>query len=82
MAALVKGFGCRPVVTYAAVPRAGVRKPPRKEPAGAVWAVCRLWIWRGGGLRRGYAGRRNRRRIDYRRREFVVAAAVDGVVLA
>ena len=35
--ASVKGFGCRPVVTYAAVLRAGVRKPPRKEPAGAGW---------------------------------------------
>src|SRR5260370_1098373 len=22
---------------------AGVRKPPRKEPAGAGWAGCRLW---------------------------------------
>jgi hypothetical protein len=29
-----KGFGCRPVVAYAPVVRAGVRKPPRKEPAG------------------------------------------------
>jgi hypothetical protein len=35
--ASVKGFGCRPVVTYAAVLRAGVRKPPRKEPEGAEW---------------------------------------------
>src|SRR5215475_11178753 len=34
-ASLVKGFGCRPVVTYPAVLRAGVGKPPRKEPAGA-----------------------------------------------
>jgi hypothetical protein len=33
----VKGFGCRPVVTYPAVLRAGVRKPPRKEPAEG-WA--------------------------------------------
>jgi hypothetical protein len=31
----VMGFGCRPVVTYQPVLRAGVRKPPRKEPAGA-----------------------------------------------
>src|SRR5213078_271367 len=30
---IVKGFGCRPVVTYPVL-RAGVRKPPRKEPAG------------------------------------------------
>src|SRR6202030_2671113 len=35
MAGVVKGFGCRPVVTYPRVMRAGVRKPPRKEPAGA-----------------------------------------------
>jgi hypothetical protein len=42
MAAIVKGFGCRPVVTYPVL-RAGVRKPPRKEPAGAWWAVCGLW---------------------------------------
>jgi hypothetical protein len=32
MAEMVKGFGCRPVVTYPRVMRAGVRKPPRKEP--------------------------------------------------
>ena len=30
----MKGFGCRPVVTYLRALRAGVRKPPRKEPAG------------------------------------------------
>jgi hypothetical protein len=41
-AAIVKGFGCRPVVTYPVL-RAGVRKPPRKEPAGAWRAVCGLW---------------------------------------
>jgi hypothetical protein len=41
--AVVQGFGCRPVVTYPAVQRAGVRKPPRQEPAGAGWAVSRLW---------------------------------------
>src|SRR5271163_5152164 len=33
--AVVKGFGCRPSLTCAAVPRAGGRKPPKKEPAGA-----------------------------------------------
>jgi hypothetical protein len=32
----VKGFGCRPVVTYLRALRAGVRKPPRKEPAGRL----------------------------------------------
>jgi len=30
----VKDFGCRPIVTYRRAQRAGVRKPPRKEPAG------------------------------------------------
>jgi hypothetical protein len=30
-------------VTYSPVVRAGVRKPPRKEPAGRWRAVCRLW---------------------------------------
>ena len=43
MSAMVKGFGCRPVVTYPAALGAGVRKPPRKEPAGIDAAVCRLW---------------------------------------
>jgi hypothetical protein len=38
----VKGFGCRPVVTYLRALRAGVRKPLRKEPAGAG-RQCRLW---------------------------------------
>ena len=54
MSALVKGFGCRPVVTYPRVLRAGVRKPPRKEPAGAgrevevapfQWTVCQLAVY-------------------------------------
>jgi hypothetical protein len=34
MAALVKGFGCRPSWLFARALRAGVRKPSRKEPAG------------------------------------------------
>ena len=29
-----KGFGCRPVAIYQRAVRAGVRKPPGKEPAG------------------------------------------------
>ena len=32
---------------YPAVLRAGVRKPPRTEPAGVGWAVCRLWGFDG-----------------------------------
>jgi hypothetical protein len=31
----VQGFGCRPVVAYPPVLRAGVGKPSGKEPAGA-----------------------------------------------
>jgi hypothetical protein len=45
--ALVKGFGCRPVVTYPRALRAGVRKPPRKEPAGGRVGGCRLWGFYG-----------------------------------
>jgi len=37
---MVKGIGCRPAVTYPRALRAGVRKPPGKEPAGAVWTVA------------------------------------------
>jgi hypothetical protein len=40
MSLMVKGFGCRPVVTYPRALRAGVRKPPRKEPAGGRVAVA------------------------------------------
>ena len=32
-----------PSSTYPPSVRAGVRKPPRKEPAGRWRAVCRLW---------------------------------------
>ena len=61
----MKGFGCRPVDDLSAVLRAGVRKPPGKEPAGARRAVCRLWGFDGAAAwREGCAGRRSRRRID------------------
>src|SRR6266566_505077 len=46
-AASVKGFGCRPMVTYPGALRAGVRKPPRKEPAGRRVDGCRLWGFDG-----------------------------------
>jgi hypothetical protein len=42
--------------------RAGVRKPPRKEPAGRWVGVCRLWgferaaAWVGGALAGGVDG--------------------------
>jgi hypothetical protein len=43
----VKGFGCRPVVTYPRVLRAGVRKPPGKEPAVGGAGGGRLWRFDG-----------------------------------
>src|SRR5258705_11400520 len=46
-AALVEGFGCRPVVTYPRVMRAGVRKPPREEPSGGGRTASGLWEFDG-----------------------------------
>jgi hypothetical protein len=43
----VKGYGCRPFVSYPPVLRAGVRKPPRKEPAGAGRTASGLWGFDG-----------------------------------
>src|SRR5271154_6969668 len=51
MALPVKGFGCRPVVTYPSVLRAGVRKPPGKEPAVGGAGGGRLWRFDGGAAR-------------------------------
>jgi hypothetical protein len=45
--AQVKGFGWRPIVIYRCALRAGVRKPPRKEPAGGRVSGCRLWGFDG-----------------------------------
>src|SRR5215831_10348678 len=42
LTAVVKGFGCQPGVS-GRPGGAGVRKPPKKEPAGSWWAVGRLW---------------------------------------
>src|SRR5271166_7136660 len=47
ISALVKGFGCRLVVTYQPVLRDGVRKPPGKEPAAAGRRTCGLWGFDG-----------------------------------
>src|SRR6266566_116047 len=52
-AGIVKGFGRRHVVTYPPSVRAGVRKPPRKEPAGRWRAVCRLWGFDRAAVQRG-----------------------------
>src|SRR5712671_6461062 len=47
MSGMVKGFGWRPVVSYPPVLRAGFRKPPRKEPAGAGRTASGLWGFDG-----------------------------------
>src|SRR5229473_3425165 len=46
-----KGFGCRLVVTYPSVLRAGVRKPAGKEPAVGGAGGGRLWRFGGGAAR-------------------------------
>src|ERR1700722_1491830 len=46
MAAVVEGFGCRPATSARHTPVAGVRKPPRKEPAGdGAWRMPRTALW-------------------------------------
>src|SRR6516165_6034335 len=52
-AAFGKGFGCRPSASDQPGIRAGVRKPPKKEPAGERRAVLRLW---GFDVAAGLAG--------------------------
>src|SRR5215207_4115823 len=61
--AVAKGFGCRLVGTYPPALRAGVRKPPGKEPAVVGAVGGRLWRFDGpagcasdvlvGGVERG-----------------------------
>src|ERR1700686_1287831 len=41
LATAVQGFGCRPSTAVQLPPAAGVRKPPRNEPAGIVQRGCR-----------------------------------------
>jgi hypothetical protein len=53
MAEAVKGFGCRPGASDRPGIGAGVRKPPKKEPAGKRRAVGRLW---GFGVAAALAG--------------------------
>jgi len=40
---IVKGFGCRPSASSWRSVGAGVRKPPKNEPAGQRRAVGGLW---------------------------------------
>ena len=77
----VKGLGCGPIVTYPSVLRAGVRKPPRKEPAGAGGRSASMGIWWGAGSRRGSAGWRMWQRIDDHGGELGAAAAVGRAIL-
>ena len=44
LSAFGKGFGCRPGVSGGAGSEAGVRKPPKNEPAGKRRRVCRLCL--------------------------------------
>ena len=44
---MVKGFGCRPFVTYRAVRGPASESLPGRNPRGAGWAVCRLWGFDG-----------------------------------
>src|SRR6516165_5749995 len=60
-----KGFGCRPNSSDRPGVRAGVQKPPKKEPAGERRAVGRPWdltwqrVWRAMALPESLgAGRR------------------------
>jgi hypothetical protein len=48
-----KGFGCRPIVAVRVAPRAGIRKPPGEEPAGAGQGVWGLWGFEGSRRPRG-----------------------------
>jgi hypothetical protein len=72
--ALVKGFGCRP--EHERSNKAGVRKPPRKEPAGRRVGGCRLWGFDGaaGWVGDAFAGVVGG--SDDRGSEFAAAAAV------
>jgi hypothetical protein len=79
---MVKGFGCRPVVTYPRALGPAFRKPPRKELAGAAWAIVAYGDLTGQQFGQGTRWPRNWRRIDNRGAIIVVAAVVDGAILA
>jgi hypothetical protein len=82
MTAQVKGFGCRPVVTYPRALGPASESPPGRNPRGPHGRLLSMGICRGGGLGRGRAGRGSWRRIDNRGARIVVAAVVDGAILA
>ena len=75
MSEMVKGFGCRPIVTYLPFCGPASESPPGRNPRGLVGRSAVYGDLMGGGVRRRCAGRGRRRRIDDRSREFVVAAA-------
>jgi hypothetical protein len=53
MASFGKGFGCRPEHERSIRYRAGVRKPPKNEPAGKRRVLALLW---GFGMAAALAG--------------------------
>jgi hypothetical protein len=63
MAAMVQGFGCRPVVTYLRVESRRPKASQEGTRGGLGDSLPSMGIWLGGGLRCGCAGRRNWRRI-------------------
>ena len=58
------------------------KAPQEGTRGGWLSSLLSMGIWWGGGLRRGIAGRRNRRWTGDHGWDFVVAAAIDGVILA
>jgi hypothetical protein len=80
--ASVKGFGCRPEHERSIRYKAGVRKPPRKEPAGRRVDGCRLWGFDGAAAWVGDAFAGVVGGSDDRGSEFAAAAAVGGAILA
>ena len=80
--AFLKGFGCRPEHERSMRYKAGVRKPPRKEPAGRRVDGCRLWGFDGAAAWVGDAFAGVVGGSDDRGSEFAAAAAVGWAILA
>ena len=78
----MKGFGCRPEHERSMRYKAGVRKPPRKEPTGRRVDGCRLWGFDGAAAWVGDAFAGVVGGSDDGGSEFVAAAAVGWAILA
>ena len=50
----MKGFGCRPGASGRPGKEAGVRKPPKNEPAGTAVSGWPMGILRGSGFGEGW----------------------------